>query len=91
MTALGQVQTNVMGRKLVRFRGTSSRPMSALTAEGDFMPRLPAHPLRADATADPSFGRLIARTSHSDAVGWTGRSNRQCDVVVSLYHLRSIG
>jgi hypothetical protein len=34
--------------------------MSAFSAEGDFVPRLPAHPLRADATADPSFGRLIA-------------------------------
>ena len=38
--------------------------MSAFSADGDFMPRLPAHPLRADATADPSFGRLIARCGH---------------------------
>jgi len=36
--------------------------MSAFTADGDFVPRLPAHPLRADATADPSFGRLVANS-----------------------------
>jgi len=29
------------------------------------VPRLPAHPLRAAATADPSFGRLIATTRNS--------------------------
>jgi len=29
------------------------------------VPSLPAHPLRADATADPSFGRLIAMSRHS--------------------------
>jgi hypothetical protein len=40
--------------------------MSAFSAAGDFVPRLPAHPLRADATADPSFGRLVATRRHSD-------------------------
>jgi L-ectoine synthase len=35
--------------------------MSAFTGDGDFVPRLPAHPLRADAMVDPSFGRLVAR------------------------------
>jgi hypothetical protein len=40
--------------------------MSAFTADGDFMPRLPAHPMRADALTDPSFGRLLAITRHSD-------------------------
>jgi len=43
--------------------------MSAFTADGDFVPRLPAHPLSADATADPSFGRLMATTSHLDNFG----------------------
>jgi hypothetical protein len=38
--------------------------MSAFTADGDFVPRLPAHPLSADAPTDPSFGRLIAMTGH---------------------------
>jgi len=35
--------------------------MSAFLADGDFVPRLPAHPLRADAPTDPSFGRQLAR------------------------------
>ena len=39
--------------------------MSAFLADGDFVPRLPAHPLRADAPTDPSFGRLIATRRHS--------------------------
>jgi hypothetical protein len=42
----------------------SSRLMSAFSAYGDFVPRLPAHPLRADAPTDPSFGRLVATTGH---------------------------
>jgi len=46
--------------------------MSAFTADGDFVPRLPAHPLRADATADPSFGRLIAISGHSHAFSSAG-------------------
>jgi hypothetical protein len=32
MSDLGQVQTNVMGRKLVRFREISRRPTSAFTS-----------------------------------------------------------
>jgi len=38
--------------------------VSAFLADGDFVPRLPALPLRADATADPSFGRLVAISGH---------------------------
>jgi len=48
--------------------------MSAFTADGDFVPRLPAHPLRVDATADPSFGRLIAMNGHSAQRAWGHRS-----------------
>lgn len=35
-------------------RRLSGRRMSAFWAKGDFMPRLPAHPLGADAPTDPS-------------------------------------
>ena len=35
-------------------------PCRHFSAEGDFMPRPPAYPLRADSLTDPSFGRLIA-------------------------------
>jgi hypothetical protein len=45
--------------------------MSAFSADGEFVPRLPAHPLRADATADPSFGRLIAKGRHGPSPGHT--------------------
>jgi hypothetical protein len=60
MSASGQKATSRHTKKNDRFRGLSSRPMSAFSADGDFVPKLPAHPLRADATADPSFGRLLA-------------------------------
>jgi hypothetical protein len=46
--------------------------MSAFSAEGDFVPRLPAHPLRADARISPSFGRRIAKSSHSILVSFKG-------------------
>jgi hypothetical protein len=65
MAATGQKATTGGLVETARFRGTSSRAMSAFTADGDFVPRLPAHPLRADATADPSFGRLIAKRRHA--------------------------
>ena len=61
---MGQKATSRHTKKNSRFRGLSSRPMSAFLAEGDFVPSLPAHPLRADATADPSFGRLVAICGH---------------------------
>ena len=34
--------------------------MSVFSAKGDFVLRLPAHPLRADAPTDSSFGRFVA-------------------------------
>ena len=71
MSPVGQKATSRHTKKNSRFRGLSSRPMSAFLAEGDFVPSLPAHPLRADATADPSFGRLIAKSGNSkmDMIG----------------------
>jgi hypothetical protein len=38
--------------------------MSAFLADGDFVPRLSAHPLRADSLTDPSFGRQLAMSCH---------------------------
>jgi len=38
---------------------------SALSAEDEFVPRLPAYPLRADARISPSFGRLLAKSGNS--------------------------
>jgi len=43
--------------------------MSAFSAEDEFVPRLPAHPLRADARISPSFRRLIANSGHSPLSG----------------------
>jgi len=65
MTALGQKATTGGLIENDRTRGLSSRRMSAFSAEGEFMPRPPAHHLRADATADPSFGRLIASSGNA--------------------------
>lgn len=50
--------------KTFRFCEQSGRPMSAFSANGDFVPRLHAHPLKADATAAPSFGRFVANYGH---------------------------
>jgi hypothetical protein len=46
-------------------RRLSGRRMSAFWAKGDFMPRLTAHPLGADAPTDPS----LATCGHCDAAG----------------------
>jgi hypothetical protein len=64
MSVVGQKATIGGLVKTVRFRGVSSRPMSAFSAEDEFVPRPPAYPLRADSLTDPSFGRLIANRRH---------------------------
>jgi hypothetical protein len=43
--------------------------MSAFSADGDFVPRLPAHTLRADATADLKFGQHLANSRLAAARG----------------------
>jgi hypothetical protein len=74
LPATGQKATTGGLIETVRSRGLISRPMSAFSAEGEFEPRWPAHPLRADAPTNPLFGRLVAITSHRDAVGWEQRT-----------------
>jgi hypothetical protein len=70
MPESGQKATTGGLIETARFRGCSSRPMSAFSADGDFVPRLPAHLWRADAPTDPSFGQHLARSGHRDAGGW---------------------
>jgi SAM-dependent methyltransferase len=53
--------------------------MSAFSADGDFVPRLPAYPLRAVAPTDPSFGRLIANSSHCGGLQLTRLSEEEHD------------
>jgi len=65
ISATGQKATIGGLVKTVRFRWLSGHFMSAFTADGDFVRRLPTHPLRADAPTDPSFDRLVARSGHS--------------------------
>jgi hypothetical protein len=60
MSSWGQKATSSDLVKNACLRGLSGRLMSAFTVDGDFVPRLPAHPLRADARISPSFGRLVA-------------------------------
>jgi hypothetical protein len=40
--------------------------MSAFSADGDFVSRLPAHPLRADAPSTSFFGRLLVICGHTE-------------------------
>jgi hypothetical protein len=64
-TAKGQARTNVMGRKLVRFREISRRPTSAFARRPKLPRTISAFGGKADALEGGRFRRLVARSGHT--------------------------